>query len=304
MSLESLLEHLAEETAQLSIGALTDASDLAPEELARFARVWVKVSLERRQKFVDGLVELAEDNTELDFIGVFKVCLRDSHDVVREKAIVGLWEFEDRSLITLLVDLLNSDGSNRVRASAATALGKFASLAQDRKILSKDGEQVKTSLMKALSDRDEYTEVRRRALEAVAAYNTGDVHEYVQWAYRADSHELKCSSLYAMGRTGDNRWMPMLLKEMHSPIPALRYEAATACGELDDEESAPHLVPLLEDEDLQVQLAAIGSLGKIGGSLAKRALRRCMKNGDPTMEEAARVALEDIQGTEDHLGFG
>ena len=43
----------------------------------------------------------------------------------------------DRSLIQDLVQLLRSDESGQVRASAAMALGKFASLAQDRKILPK-----------------------------------------------------------------------------------------------------------------------------------------------------------------------
>ena len=44
-------------------------------------------------------------------------------------------------------------------------------------------------------------------------------------------------------------------------------------------------------------------LGKIGGPLAKRALRRSLKVGDSVLEDAAREALEDIQSMEDPLGF-
>ena len=64
-----------------------------------------------------------------------------------------------------------------------------------------------------------------------------------------------------------------------------------------------HLIPLLNDDDLQVQLAAITALGKVGGPLAKRALRRCLKKEDPVMEDAARAALENIGAVEDPLAF-
>ena len=303
MSLDTLLQHITEEGTPLSVNAFLDVSDLSPGELGRFARVWVRVSPERRQKVVEGLVEIAEDSSDLDFSAVFKLCLKDSDDTVRQKAITGLWELEDRSLIVSLVGMLSSDGSSQVRASAATALGKFASLARDGKILSRDGEQVKDCLMKALQDSEECIHVRRRALESVAPFDSPELHGYIQWAYNTEDLELKGSSLYAMGRTGQRQWLPLLLRELQSVRPPLRYEAASACGEMDEEETAPYLIPLLQDEDLQVQLATIGSLGKIGGPLAKRGLRRCLKNGDPALEDAAREALEDIQATEDPLGF-
>ena len=44
-------------------------------------------------------------------------------------------------------------------------------------------------------------------------------------------------------------------------------------------------------------------MGKIGGSLAKRALLRCVKEGDATLEEAARTALENVEFLEDPMAF-
>ena len=303
MSLENCLLHISEEGTPISSPAFTDLTDLSPAELGRFARVWFKVAPERKQKVLEHLVDMSENNAELDFSAVFKLCLKDSDEVVRQKSITGLWEFEDRSLITLLVDMLKSDSSWQVRAAAAAALGKFAVLAQDTKIISRDGELVKDSLMTILQDEKERIEVRRRALESVAPFNTPDISEYIHWAYKSDDLNLNGSSLYAMGKTGEPQWLPLLFKELQNSSPPIRYEAASACGELDDENAAPHLVPLLHDDDLQVQLAAIGALGEIGGSLAKRALRRCAKVGDPTLEDAARAALESIQAMEDPLGF-
>ena len=303
MSLERCLQHISEEDTPLSHPVLVELSTLSPAELGRFARVWFEVAPQRRREVVEGLVEMAETSAELEFTSVFKLCLKDSDEVVRQSAIGGLWEFEDRSLILSLVELLKSDSSSRVRASAATALGKFSSLAQEGKLLSRDGEVVKVALMEALKDEEEWREVRRRALEAVAPFNSPDIKEYIHWAYDWEDIDLKCSSIYAMGKTGDPGWLSFLFKELQSPMIPIRYEAANACRELDQEEAAPYLIPLLQDDDFQVQLAAIGALGEIGGPLAKRALRRCLKGGDPALEDAVTEALENMRVMDDPLAF-
>jgi HEAT repeat protein len=252
---------------------------------------------------VSRLVELAEENAELDFTGVFKACLKDPDEEVREKAIEGLWEFEDRSLIPTLLELLKGDPSERVRASAATALGKFASLAQEGKLLSRDGERVLESLLEVLQSEEEPLEVRRRALEGVAPFNTPKVKDYIRWAYNSQELKLRCSAIFAMGRSGELSWLPFITKELKNPSPAIRYEAANACGELGNVEAVPHLIPLLQDDDWQVQVSAARALGEIGGPLAKKALKRCIKDADDILREAATEALENIEAMEDPLSF-
>ena len=303
MSLESCLKYIADQDAALSYPALIDLSDLSPSDLGRFARTWIKVPVVRKCEVIEGLVEMAEDNADLEFSAIFKVGLKDLDSGVRERAISGLWEYEDRSLIQTLVTILTSDEAGEVRASAAVALGRFAALARDGKLLQKDSDAVRFALMEALTNAEEWLEVRRRALESVAALHVEDVEEYIRWAYYSDDLKLKCSSIYAMGKTGEPAWLDLLIRELQNPNPPVRYEAANACGEIDDEEAAPHLIPLLHDEDTQVQLAAVGALGEIGGSLAKKALRRCMKREDPVLEDAAKTALENIKAMEDPLGF-
>ena len=303
MSLEKCLQEITEEDQPLRHPSLIELSDLTMGEQRSFLRVWSKVSPQRKQQVIERLVVMAEENAELDFTTILLLCLKDPDEKVRNTAISGLWEFEDRSLILSLVEMLESDDSGQVRASAATALGKFAALFQEGKILSRDGEIVRGSLMKALTNETEGMEVRRRALESVAPFNTPDTNKYIDWAYKSGDPNLKCSSLYGMGKTGESQWLPLIVRELQSPSPPIRYEAANACGELIDEEATPHLIPLLQDDDIQVQLSATGALGKIGGPLAKRALRRCLKMGDPTLEDAAREALETIQTTEDPLSF-
>ncbi len=303
MSLDTCLEHIADQDTALSYPTLTDLSDLSPSDLGQFARTWARVSVARKCEVIEGLVEMAEDNAELEFSAIFKVGLKDPDRGVRERSISGLWEYEDRSLIGTLVAILDSDKSGEVRAAAAVALGRFAALAQDGKLLQKDADAVRCALLAALTNVEEWLEVRRRALESVASFRVEDVNGYIRWAYDSDDLKLKCSSIYAMGKTGEPAWLDLLVRELQNPNPPVRYEAANACGEMDDEEVAPHLIALLHDDDSQVQLAAVGALGEIGGSLAKKALVRCVKREDPVLEDAARNALENIRTMEDPLGF-
>lgn len=303
MSLGKCLQDLCQEGTSVTPSLLMELSNLTPAEVERLSRVWAGVSTQRRQKIIEHLVELAEDSAEVDFSAFLVLCLKDPNETVREKSISGLWEYEDRTLVPALCELLQKDPSSRVRSAAAMALGKFAALAQESKILPKDSERVQWCLLKSLQDTNEDLTVRRRALEAVAPFNNAKVNEFIRWAYDSGDLKLKCSALYAMGKTGEPRWLGLLLKELKSDSPKLRYESATACGELAEESAIPYLIPLLEDDDLQVQLSSIRAIGGIGGPLAKKALRRCLKSGDPAIEEEARAWLEQINAMEDPSVF-
>ncbi len=301
MALEEFLESLADSEPPAS--DFVELSDLSPEELGSFARTWFTLPLESQREILVTLVQLAEENTDLDFSAVFKMCLKEDDEEVLEKAMEGLWEHEDRSVIPGLIRVLRSDKSARVRAAAAVALSKFPILVQEGKLLSRDGESVRQSLMEVLEDPDQHVDVRRRSLEAVAPFNTADIHKFVSWAYESPDLKLKSSSIFAMGRTGEPRWLPLLFKELQNREPSIRYETAFACGELGEEEAVPHLIDVLEDDDYQVQLAGIAALGKIGGSLAKKVLQKCAEDGDATLEEAARTELQNIELLEDPMAF-
>ena len=294
MPLEDCLTELYDEDTPLTYSNLIELSDMVSAETPQFIPAWNQVTSERRAQVIERLVELAEENAQLDFTAVLKIALADDDYLVQEKAIAGMWEGEDRTVIPLLLDILHSDGPPQVRASAAGALGRFARLAQEDKILPKDAQAVQESLMRSLQDESDPLEVRRRALEAVSPFNTPRVHEYIRWAYSSSEQRLKGSSIYAMGKTQETAWLPAILSELRSANPSLRYEAACACGELGEEDVVHHLIPLLEDDDSQVQVAAVIAMGNIGGPLAKRALRRCMRNGDESLKEAAQEALEEM----------
>lgn len=301
MSFQQFIEIIADPSAPLADAPFHEASDPSPGELTEFVLVCDSLRVERHRELIATMVEQAEESLELDFTAIFRQCLKDDDDRVAQLGVEGLWELEDRWLITELIALLHSERGPQVRATAALALGKFPTLAQEGKLPAQEGELVYRILMDFLEDDIEDLEVRRRCLEAVAAFNTEEVQDYIRWAFDGDDQDLRSSSIYAMGRTGDVVWLPTLLQELESHDAAVRYETAHACGELGEQEAAPYLIDLLEDDDPEVRLASIAALGKIGGALARRALMDCVSDGDAAMSDAAYNELENLEFLDDPM---
>ncbi len=303
MTLEQYLEALADDEQPLRSTDLMSLSDMTPEDLRLVGDVWPDIDPGRKEALLSRLIEISEDNLDADFNDLFRLCLSDESPVVRAKAIDGLWECDDRTMVTPLAALLSKDPSNEVRSAAATALGKFVALFQNGKMLKKDGEKIREVLMRALRDSSESLAVKRRAIEAVAPFNTHDVQQTIQEAYESDVVGMRYSAVYAMGKSCDSRWLPIILSELRNPDAAMRYEASNACGAMGEEPAVPHLIPLLEDDDHQTQVSAISAVGAIGGSLARKALLRCLKSSDDVTVEAAQEALNSLEAGEEATGF-
>ena len=259
--------------------------------------------VDRRRELIDRMTELAEHNIELDFTAVLRASLRDRDSEVRAKAAHGLWDSEDRTLVRPLIDLLLNDQSSTVREAAVSTLAKFAELAGEGKLVRRDAHRIRDSLLSVVARADEDVETQRRAIEALAYFDSDRIRSIIDEAYSSADIRLRQSAIFAMGKSSNAVWLPTVIKEMRNPNAALRYEAATACGFLGEDDTLPYLVSLLNDEDSQVQLAAVRSLGAIGGDLARRALIQAMKRGDDAIEEAAEEALATIDFDDDPLGF-
>ena len=302
MTLEKYLTDLADDDKPLKHSGLLLLSGLSTEEVAEFKTAWSQFSPARKCDILVRLSALSEDNLELDFSTVIRACLADGDDMVREQATRALWECEDRVIIRPLIALLKDDPSPQVRAAAATSLGKFAEMAQAGKLLVRDGDRVLEALLSAVGDDGGDLEVRRRAIEAVASFSAPVIEQIIRDAYYNEIPKLKQSAIFAMGRSSNTQWLPLVLQEMDHDSPAIRFEAANACGQLGDESTIPHLLRLIKDDDFQVQTSAVQALGYIGGPLAKRALLHCLKLEDEGLEEAAQAALSVIEFDEDPLG--
>ena len=303
MTLEKVLVELGNASRPVRHTELAQLSGLSRGDVPGVMSSWVRIAADRRRELLDRMTDLAADNIELDFTAVLRASLRDADPGVRERAAKGLWDSDDRTIVRPLIQALTQDPSSQVRAAAATTLAKFAEMAADGRLIRRDGHRISEALIAVIDSDDEETETRRRAIEAVAPLNSERVRAIIDEAYGDDDIRMRQSAIYAMGRSSDPRWIPTVLRETRSGDPGVRYEAAVACGFLGDEGTVPHLISMFNDDDSQVQLAVVRSLGAIGGDLAKRALTQAMKRGDDAIEEAAEEALASIEFDDDPLGF-
>lgn len=282
---------------------LARLSSMGAEDSDHFKDCWKKAAVEQRLRLVTAMVGLSEDDLALDFTGIFKVALDDSEEGIRIKALEGL-ELEDKyTCVRLIIKALKNDDSVNVRTAAARALGKFALMAELDELPEVTGQDIFNALLEALENPSEPLELRRRALESIAPFQQELITNYIEDYYYNDDPGAKASSIYAMGRNCNSRWLDFLIDEMQSSRAEFRFEAARASGEIEDEEAVPSLLKLINDSDMEVREAAITALGKIGGTDAKQALQQLKNSTDPGIKSAATAALSELQACEDPLSL-
>ncbi len=297
IELEDVFERLHREVRATDVARL---SDLPRPALPLVRELWSKLPLAHRQRIVRMMVELSESNIDLDFRRVLLIALDDADAEVRRSAVEGLWEADDTGILQRLLDRLAIETEPAVRAALAQALGRFAELHVCGRLGESHGQRVYDALSNLIAPH-EPVEVRRRALESIAIYADPLVSEAIEEAYWSGDPLLRISAIYAMGRTLDRRWIPLLVDELQAEEPERRYEAATACGELGAPEAIDELIRLTSDSDRDVQGAAIMALGRVGGTIAINVLRHLARSPDPFVREAAEEALAEAVFADDPL---
>jgi HEAT repeat protein len=303
MNFEEYLEQLADGAVQLKVADLERLSGMPEDRQDAFAATWPSIDVRRRRRVIQELEDLAEDNVEFNFDPVFVIGLGDEDADVRRESVKALWERDDSDIIEPLLRLLSSDDDAGVRAEAALALGRYVMLHEEGRLRDRYFEAVEGGLRLSLDDGNETVDVRARALEAIGSHNEQWVRDAIRNAYESDSHRMKVSAVNAMGRSCDDRWLPLLVRELANDDPEVRYEAAVACGTVADERAIPHLVKLVMDPDDEVKQAAITSLGEIGGAQAKAALLLLLESESEATRESAADALASLEFEEDPLAF-
>ena len=299
-----LITEIGDESQPLKHARLLELSSLDSLEKADFVSTWPTVSPERRRDIVVSLAGMAEEDLQLDFSALFIVGLGDPDEQVREKAALALWECDDRAVILPLTELLGSDPSSDVRTAVAIALGKFATMAHEGRLIAQDRERVRNALLTAIDASGQVLEVRRRALESAASFGDPRVDDLISRSHESGDDAMKQSAIFAMGRSPDDRWVATVVRDLSDSSPAIRFEAVNALSLIGDEDTSTDLIRLLEDEDPEVQSSAAKALGNIGGGLAKQALHDSLADADEALEEAVREALDEIAFDEDPLGGG
>ena len=292
---EELLQKIGDTENRLSIASLYDLSGMDGAEVLAFQEAWPSMAVERRCQIINLLVEIAEASFEVNFGPVFRFCLGDEDEEIRAAAIEGLWEDNDSALINPLLTLLQDDPSISVRAEAAKSLGRYVLLGELDKLKAQYFALVREALLETIHSSIEYLEVRRRAIEAIAYSSEEGVREIIETAYYHEDERMRTSAVFAMGRSADPDWSDLVINELESARPEMRYEAAMASGELGLLDAIPFLANLVNDPDREVLGAVIWALGQIGGNEARRILYNCYREDDEFLCEAVEEALEQLE---------
>ncbi len=266
------------------------------------------MSKDEKIRFLNRIIEGEDYST--DYMPVLRQFLDDEEAEVRELALTGLWDYPRLELIDLLFDKARSDPSQRVRSRAIVTLGRYIyegdiadydfdwgameALMREDELPEKDFLRVKAFLLDILKDEGQPLDSRRFTVEAISFLNQPDILELIAEAYNHPDPSMKVSAIFAMGRNGNERWAPIILQELDSPIKDLQYEAVRAVGEAYLEEAAPQLKRLALSDDKELRLEAIWALGKTGGEGVEEFLKSCAQEKDEDIREVAEAALEEM----------
>ncbi len=301
---------------QIVIDALLDAemtldpqflfrlSDLEGEEADNLKAAWPSIPVWRRRSLLEDIEELAEDNYLLSFESVCRIAIDDEDPQVRFLAIRPLFTYETEDLLSQIMLMMETDEDENVRACCATTLGKFVYLGEIEDLPEETTQALVDSLLRMTKGGDT-TEVRRRALEALGFASSKEVPKLIEEALKRDETDWLVSALFAMGRTCDKRWNPKVISMLDHQIPAVRFEAVRAAGELEIRDASEQLVDLLNDSDDDVRLAAAWSLSQIGGEGVKEALEKLLQSAANHEENVLiQDALDNLMFNEDMELFG
>lgn len=299
--LPEVFAHLEEGGTTPSV--LVGLSDLNRTQVAELRPVWAALDDAHKERVLLELIDLAEDRYDMHFGRVFRIALTDPDPTIRQRALGGLWDDEGVDLPELLLGVLERDTSDDVRIQAAQNLAPIATRAVLGEIDSAFGDRLRVALSVVLDDVSEPLGLRRRALEAIAAFGSSPaLDRHLVAMYDDDDSGLRSSAVFAMGQTLDPRWYASVVDELASDDAEVRYEAARAVGHYGDPGGLPALAELATDDDDEVRQAAIAAIGELGGRPAMRMLQRLAeKAGTDADTDAIQDAMNEASVEADPL---
>ncbi len=294
-SLDEVIEALKTDTVP-GPTLLYGLSDLEDEALEKIREVWGNLDANQRRIIMQMLVDVSETNYELNYDSMGFMGLGDADAEVRQVAIEVLNENETITLMNRLIRMAEQDKSILVRAEATRTLGRFVLMGELGDLSDTDFRRVQTSVLRLLNDEKQPTEIRRRALEAIANCSHEVVTPTITAAYNSGDDLMKLSAIIAMGNSADERWETIVLQELDSDDAEMSNAAARAAGELQSVEAVPHLIQMLQTSDRDGQEIAIGALGEIGSKEAIRALTAARERAEDAEDEEMETLIEDALG--------
>lgn len=292
-NISEVLTTLADESRPFDAQTIYRLSGLNRAEVDELAAQWTVLPVERRRKLIQHLNLVSEANFEMDFRDINTMALADTDSEVRLHAIEGLWEDESPALLHRLIAIVREDTSVEVRAAAIVELGRFVLLGEYEELNPRDAHLAQETLL-SIYHANEDDDLRRRSLESIANCGREGIGQMIEEFYAHEDLKMRMSAIFAMGRTCDPVWTPIILRELASSSAELRYEAARAAGHLELREAVPGLARMVEEtDDREVLEIAIWALGEIGSNEARKTLHSIAAEAEDLGDEELLYAAQD-----------
>jgi HEAT repeat protein len=254
---------------------------------------------------LDGLYNLEHESTLVSFDDLARALLADEDGQVRLRAIRLLEESEDPKLAAVFLNMLASDADSETRREVASALGHYVELGELERIPAAVLRKVEDALLGVVNGSDPVV-VRRSALESLGYSSRPEVATLIESSIRRENPDWQASALVAMGLSSDERYEEPVLARLDDDNVDVRLAAVRAAGELRLANARPLLFEVLEEEDEdQVSSAAIWSLSQIGGEDVRVYLQSLLDGAEEDeIVEFLEEALENLEFTDELSGFG
>jgi hypothetical protein len=282
-------------------------SDISAIDLHNLEKIWQDIQPDRRVALLEDLETLAESDTLVSFDDLSKFALSDPDPRAREVALRLLWESEDSSLIQKMIEIVDHDSAEKVRAAAATALGQFVYLGELEEIPESSLHRIEEKLLSITTSTSEPKLVRRRALEALGFSSRPELKQLIMAAYNNNDREWLVSAIFAMGRSANSNWIPSVMEMIDADDEDVLLEAVRAAGELEAPGARRPLLKIIKSqpEGSEIRMAAIWSLSKIGGEKVRDTFEKLMEESEDEEElDILDEALENLEFTEGFNKFG
>ncbi len=302
---DDILSALLDDSRPFPAAFLHRFSDLTPTDFTKLKTIWGQISPQRRVSLMEDLEILAEANTLVAFDDLCVFALDDNEAGVRTAALRYLWETEDERLIPRLLNLLEQDPDEQVRAAAASTLGRFIYLGELEEIPQEALRLVEEKLLNAASN-SQSPLIRRRAVESLGYSSRNEVKNLIMSAYNQDDPDWQSTALFAMGRSASEEYIPAVVDQLDNPNPDIQFEAVRAAGELSASEAREPLLEMLDEssDDEDLRMAIIWSLSQIGGEDVREKLEAMLSETEDSDElEFLEEALDNLFLTEGLSSF-
>jgi len=290
-------------TSETMAAVVSDDGPTAADELAalsnlptalrsEFAARWARLALARRRELINALGRLEDVEVVYTFGPIFYVALDDPDPAVRWEAIQGLSHDTSQEVLEKLLPLARKPDPE-VQPAAVEALASYAYQSSVGSLDGAAAERLTETLHRLVQHEPFGSRVQLRAIESLAYLPDDPVaDEYTERLYNEGGEEEQVAALIAMARSLSPRWEAVVLDELDSESPRMRFHAAAAAGEMELADAIERLgVVAAQDDDGEVRLAAIWALGEIEDPLSTHILNRLLDTDDEETREAVEEAL-------------